>query len=143
MINLITTIMSDCIFCKIIGGEIPSYKVYEDEVVFAFLDIQPVSQGHLLVIPKIHSANLIGATDTEIAALFSVARRLGDITRKIIGADGFNIIVNVGSAAGQLVFHTHVHVIPRAIGDGLQHWSKIEINSEELTKIAREISGKI
>ncbi|MBU0625026.1 HIT family protein [Patescibacteria group bacterium] len=133
--------MSDCIFCQIIAGEIPSFKIYEDETVLAFLDIQPVSRGHLLVLPKTHSENLAGLAEAEIAPLFSLARRLGQVAQNITGAEGFNLIVNKGSAAGQMVFHTHVHVIPRSAGDGLRHWPKIEVSTEEMKTIAQDIAS--
>lgn len=131
--------MSDCIFCKIIAGEIPSQKVYEDEQVFAFLDIQPVSRGHLLVVPKEHSENLVEMDAQLMSTVFDAARKLGQAAEQGLGALGFNIIVNKGEAAGQLVFHTHVHMIPRYDNDGLRHWPKIELIEEEMEKIATAI----
>lgn len=106
--------MKDCIFCKIIAGEIPSAKVYEDEEVFAFLDITQVTPGHTLVIPKKHIENLMEYTEDEIA---EVSKRLPKIARAILkafpNAEGINLINNNGEAAYQSVFHSHFHLIPR------------------------------
>ena len=106
-----------CVFCKIVAGQIPAVKVYEDEEVFAFLDIGPLSEGHTLVIPKRHCE-----TPDECApeVLSSVAARVGKIAgavKKATKADGYNLLCNAGRAAGQLVAHVHFHIIPRRTGD--------------------------
>ena len=105
--------MTDCIFCKIIAGEIPASKVYEDDQVLAFLDISQVTPGHTLVIPKQHSRNLLEMEADSVSQLFA---RVLDIARKVMkatGAKGMNILNNSEEIAGQTVFHTHVHLAPR------------------------------
>ncbi|AGK70434.1 diadenosine tetraphosphate (Ap4A) hydrolase [Streptococcus cristatus] len=113
--------MADCIFCKIITGEIPSYKVYEDDQVVAFLDISQVTPGHTLVVPKQHFRNLLEMDADSTSQLFA---RVPDIARKVMkatGAKGMNILNNNEEIAGQTVFHTHVHLAPRYDEtDGLQ-----------------------
>lgn len=105
--------MHDDIFCKIIRGEIPCHKLYEDDDVLAFLDISQVTKGHALVIPKEHYDNFL-ATPTELVnKVMKVAQRLGQVQIKMLGAEGVNILTNCYEAAGQTVFHFHVHVIPR------------------------------
>ncbi len=116
--------MNDCIFCKIIAGEIPSVKVYEDDDVIAFMDISPVIHGHTLVLPKAHVPNLLEAPDDVLAKVFSVAKRIANAQMKAFHADGVNIHQTNGAAAGQSVFHLHVHVIPRYNDDGHSwNWS--------------------
>ena len=113
--------MADCIFCKIIAGEIPSSKVYEDDQVVAFLDISQVTSGHTLVVPKQHFRNLLEMDADSASQLFA---RVPDIARKVMkatGAKGMNILNNNEEIAGQTVFHTHVHLAPRyEETDGLQ-----------------------
>lgn len=113
--------MADCIFCKIIAGEIPSSKVYEDDQVVAFLDISQVTPGHTLVVPKQHFRNLLEMDADSTSQLFA---RVPDIARKVMkatGAKGMNILNNNEEIAGQTVFHTHVHLAPRyEETDGLQ-----------------------
>ena len=113
--------MADCIFCKIIAGEIPSSKVYEDDQVVAFLDISQVTPGHTLVVPKQHFRNLLEMDADSSSQLFA---RVPDIARKVMkatGAKGMNILNNNEEIAGQTVFHTHVHLAPRyEETDGLQ-----------------------
>ena len=113
--------MADCIFCKIIAGEIPSSKVYEDNQVVAFLDISQVTPGHTLVVPKQHFRNLLEMDADSTSQLFA---RVPDIARKVMkatGAKGMNILNNNEEIAGQTVFHTHVHLAPRYDEtDGLQ-----------------------
>lgn len=105
--------MTDCIFCQIIEGKIPASKVYEDNQVLAFLDITQVTKGHTLVVPKEHARNVLDMNEETAGALFAkvpaIARRLKDR----LGAAGVNIINNNEEAAGQTVFHTHVHLLPR------------------------------
>ena len=105
--------VSDCIFCKIVAGEIPASKVYEDDHFLAFLDISQVTPGHTLVIPKKHARNLLEMTPDETADLFNIVSR---VTKKVESAtqpQGMNIISNMEEIAGQSVFHTHVHILPR------------------------------
>lgn len=112
----------DCIFCKIVGGEIPSYKVYEDDNVLAFLDITPVNPGHTLVIPKKHYDNLVDMPDEEAKELLVAAKKIAVAVMAGTGAKGFNLNLNNGAVSGQLVGHVHFHIVPRFEGDGRELW---------------------
>lgn len=105
--------MEKDIFCKIVNGEIPCYKLYEDDDVLAFLDISQATKGHTLVIPKKHYDNFLTIPQEEMHKVMNVAQRIGQITIKYLGAQGVNILSNCYEAAGQTVMHFHVHVIPR------------------------------
>lgn len=128
--------MSDCLFCKIIAGEIPCHKIYEDDRVLAFLDIGPVSRGHALFIPKIHADDLnVGSIDEAMAligAIYSVAPKL--LAR--LGASGYNLGMNHGADAGQIVFHTHLHFMPRYAGEP-RNFSKTHPSQDELAATAK------
>ena len=114
--------MNSCIFCKIVAGEIPSIRVYEDSDVLAFMDIGPLVKGHTLVIPKSHH-NLISETpDDVLAKVIAVVRRVAQAQKNGLGADGVNIHQANGTAAGQVVPHLHFHVVPRFHHDG-HHWN--------------------
>ena len=109
----------DCIFCKIIAGEIPSIKVFEDGNTLAFMDINPLSEGHLLVVPKKHFTTLFDADDDSLAQIFSVVRKLAVALQKALGIDSLNLLQANGRWAVQSVPHFHVHVIPRRENDGV------------------------
>ena len=104
---------NDCLFCKIVRGEIPSHKVYEDDDVLAFLDISQVTKGHTLVIPKKHYDNFLATPQEIMHKVMDVAQRIGQVQMMSLGARGVNILSNVNKEAGQSVYHFHVHVIPR------------------------------
>lgn len=111
--------MSDCIFCDILSGQLPSSVVYQDDRCTAFMDIQPVNSGHLLVIPNLHAQSLADLDDELAAHIFCVAKRLSTALRGSgIKCDGVNLFLADGEAAGQEVFHVHLHVFPRYEGDG-------------------------
>lgn len=134
--------MADCIFCKIIAGEIPSSKVYEDDRVVAFLDISQVTPGHTLVVPKQHFRNLLEMDADSASQLFA---RVPDIARKVMkatGAKGMNILNNNEEIAGQTVFHTHVHLAPRYEDtDGLQiSFETHEPDFSALAQLAEKIA---
>lgn len=112
----------DCIFCKIVRGEIPCAKVYETDQLLAFLDIAPVAPGHVLVIPKAHHVNLFDLPQDIGGRLFAALSPLGEAILAATGATGLNVHMNNNSAAGQVVFHAHLHLIPRSEGDGLGLW---------------------
>ncbi|MBI4918452.1 HIT family protein [archaeon] len=131
--------MDNCIFCKIIKGEIPCEKIYEDEYTLAFLDIMPVNEGHTLVIPKKHSEQLILNHDGDLHHVMDTIRKVVPIILKAVKADGWNLGVNNGKAAGQAVFHTHFHLIQRFANDGLKHWPHKNSTPEERTKLAEKI----
>lgn len=108
-----------CIFCRIISAEIPAAIVYEDDAVLSFLDIGPLAEGHLLVIPREHFARLTDMPDAMAGQLGRALPRLGRALMSSTGAAGFNVLLNQGTVAGQVVLHVHVHLIPRSAGDGL------------------------
>lgn len=132
--------MNDCLFCRIIKGELPSRKVWEDDAVFAFLDIQPVNPGHTLVVPKAHHEDCSRTPDDVMAAVMRAARRIADAAVATVGAQGYNVGINCGKAAGQVVMHTHVHVMPRFEDDGLRHWGKKDVSEEKMADIAAAMS---
>jgi len=103
----------DCIFCGIVAGEVPSTRVYEDEKTYAFMDIAPATEGHLLVVPKRHAKNLLEIPADDLAAVVATGRRLAQRQVDVLGADGVNLMNSCGEQAWQTVFHFHLHVIPR------------------------------
>ncbi len=109
----------DCVFCKIVAGTIPSRKFYEDEAVIAFLDINPASPGHSLVVPKQHFKLITDGTDGQIQKTFVGVKNTTERLKTRLAFEGFNILVNQGREAGQVINHFHVHIIPRVKGDGL------------------------
>lgn len=134
--------MNDCLFCKIITGEIPSSKVYEDEKCYAFLDLHPVNIGHTLLVPKAHSENLYTVADEDIAHMATVLKKLSIAIKQAVKADGINIEMNNDPVAGQLIFHTHLHIVPRFEGDGFTHWHGARgYNNGEMTEVAEKISN--
>lgn len=118
-----------CIFCKITNGTIPCYKVYEDETVLAFLDVNPVSRGHTLVVPKEHFNDMTVCPKDILKHAFEVAQLISQAQIAQLGASGCNVITNIGKSAGQSVRHFHIHVIPRYDNDGL----KLEFPPKQLT----------
>src|SRR3989338_4835595 len=135
--------MIDCIFCKIVDGEIPCFKLYEDEHCLAFLDIRPSTKGHSLVIPKKHFDNWTETPEKVLAEIARVSKIVATAALKGLGADGFNIGVNTGAAAGQIIMHTHLHVMPRYLKDGLRLWPSLEATSDVLKEIATIIISEI
>lgn len=104
---------NNCVFCAIAAGEIPSFKVYEDDLVLAYLDINPFAKGHTLVIPKVHSEGLLDTDDETLTAVIVRVKKIAAHIKAKLGADGFNILQNNGEAAGQTVKHLHFHIVPR------------------------------
>ncbi len=114
--------MEDCIFCKIIARELPSWKLYEDEHTLAFLDIFPVHKGHTLIVPKKHCADFVSADSQCLQSVLATTQNVSRAVLSATGADGCNITTNNGAAAGQEIFHLHWHIIPRFKNDGLHLW---------------------
>lgn len=135
--------MKDCLFCKIIAGEIPSERVYEDADTLAFLDIHPNNPGHSLVIPKRHSENLYDMDDHSLAAVMRTAQKVAKAIRAAVAAEGINLAMNNESAAGQVIFHPHIHVIPRFKEDGYRHWPKKQYAEGEAAEIAAKIRAQL
>ena len=111
---------NDCVFCAIAEAEIPSFKVYEDELVLAYLDINPFTKGHTLVIPKAHSKGLLDTSDETLATVLVRVKKVAAHLKEALPCDGFNILQNNGAAAGQTVRHIHFHIVPRRNGDALE-----------------------
>ena len=128
-----------CVFCKIVSGALPSNKVYEDDIVLAFLDIKPVNMGHTLIIPKKHFESIHDLPEEIGSHVMKIAKKISTALKEI-GADGTNITINNGKDAGQIIFHFHIHIIPRFTGDNLPLWPVKDSRGEELEKIARKIS---
>lgn len=135
--------MTDCIFCKIIRGELPSYKVYEDEKTIAFLDIKPVNEGHTLVVPKNHSQNIFDIAASDWAAVADTVRKVALAVEKGLNADGVNLAMNNREHAGQVVPHPHVHVIPRFKGDGLKLMPQRNYKEGEAESSAEKIRSAL
>lgn len=137
--------MKNCIFCKIIKGELPSVKVYEDDLVFAFLDIAPINKGHILVIPKEHHVGSNSIPEDVAGRMFKIGTKLGVACRRVFDVEGFNLHLADGSCAGQVVMHAHLHVIPRGADDGFHwNWRQLSYDSDaERTEIAEKIIGKL
>ena len=111
---------NDCVFCAIAAGEIPCFKVYEDELVLAYLDINPFSEGHTLVIPKAHTTGLLDTPEETLAVLLARVKKVAAHIKTALGCDGFHILQNNGAAAGQTVGHIHFHIVPRRNGDPIE-----------------------
>jgi histidine triad (HIT) family protein len=132
---------SDCIFCKIVDGDIPCAKVYESETCLAFLDIAPVNAGHVLVLPKGHYPTLMDIPAELGCDLTEALSKVGKAVMEATGAEGLNLVQNNFEAAGQLVFHAHFHLIPRFSDDGLVLWPQGPYESkDEMSKIATDIA---
>lgn len=129
--------MPDCIFCKIIKGEIPSTKVYEDKNTLAFLDINPITPGHILVAPKEHTETVEEISEKSLTETIKVTKKLISILDQF--NEGTNIGLNNKTAAGQLVPHVHFHLIPRNKGDGLKHWPSKKYDKGQAEAIADKI----
>jgi histidine triad (HIT) family protein len=130
----------DCLFCKILAGEIPAQKVDEDEHTIAFMDISPWTRGHALVIPREHSPNLYEIPEEDLARTAAAAKRLAKRMKDRLGCDGINLINSCEPAAWQTVFHFHIHVIPRYDDDPLQLPTRPqEGDEEEIAKVAKEL----
>jgi histidine triad (HIT) family protein len=112
----------DCVFCKIITEDLPSYKVYEDDRVLAFFDILPISQGHTIVVPKVHVPDMEDLTDEDLSAMAKAMKKIGQAMLDSLGVKGYSIFLDNKSAANQHVPHVHFHIVPRAEGDGLERW---------------------
>lgn len=133
------------IFEKIIAGEIPSNKVYEDDQTFAFLDADPINPGHTLVVPKEPYKDIYEIPKESLCAVMQTVHMLAPIIKESVGADGINIGQNNEPAAGQEVFHFHVHIMPRFKGDGHTHWQGTENyhEGEKGSRIAEEITDNL
>ncbi len=132
----------DCIFCKILDGELPSTVIDEDERTVAIMDINPATRGHALVIPRSHSRDLLEIDADDLRAVTAAAQRLAGAVKERLGADGVNLINSCGQRAWQTVFHFHLHVIPRYEGDSMRlPWTPAPGDPLEIAAAAQEIQG--
>lgn len=133
----------DCIFCKIIRGEIPCEKIYEDKKVIIFLDHSPVNPGHSLVVPKKHFEKMLENHQEYTYAMMDAIKKVIPGIMKATNAEGWNLGVNNGKAAGQAVLHTHFHIIPRFSNDGLKHWPNKAMTDQERKNICEKIKAQL
>jgi histidine triad (HIT) family protein len=133
----------DCIFCKIVAGELPATIVDQDEHTIAFMDINPATRGHALVVPRQHAPDLLSIEPRDLAAVTAAAQRLAARAKESLKADGINVINSCGSAAWQTVFHFHLHVIPRYQGDPMRlPWLPTPGDPDEIAVAAAAIKGE-
>ncbi|HZJ40989.1 MAG TPA: HIT family protein [Candidatus Saccharimonadales bacterium] len=130
-----------CIFCKIVAGELPAYKVYEDDKVLAFLNIKPTSIGHTLVVAKAHYANLEEISEADLTALILATKKVGYLLKNKLGVLGYNMSSNNDPVAGQEIPHIHFHLIPRHEDDGLTPWPKIECSPGDMEEITKKLTS--
>jgi len=135
----------DCIFCKIVAGEIPAVTVLDEESVVAFMDINPSSKGHLLVVPKNHAENIFEISESDLATLIIAVKRCAKAAKEALKAEGITILQLNGKASDQIVPHLHIHIIPRWKNDGLpiSSWEMKPGDMEEINTIAQEIKKNI
>jgi len=135
----------DCIFCKIIDGEIPAVKVLDEELVIAFMDINPSSKGHMLVVPKNHAENIFEISESDLTALIKAVKRCANAVKEALNAEGVTILQLNGKASDQIVPHFHIHIIPRWKNDGLpiSSWEMKQGDMEEIKNIALKIKENI
>ena len=132
----------DCLFCKIVAGDVPATRVHEDERTIAFMDINPATRGHLLVVPRAHARDLLEVEPEDLSACAVAAKGLAARISERLGADGVNLLNSCGSAAWQTVFHFHVHVIPRYAGDPLQlPWHPAPGDRDEIADAAARLGA--
>jgi histidine triad (HIT) family protein len=132
----------DCIFCRIIAGELPSTRVDEDERTIAFMDINPATRGHVLVVPREHTRDLLSIAPEDLAAVTASAQKLAAAVSERLGADGVNLLNSCGRVAWQTVFHFHMHVIPRYAGDPPRlPWTPEPGDRDEIAEAARALEG--
>jgi histidine triad (HIT) family protein len=134
---------SDCVFCKIVAGELPSSIVDEDERTISFMDISPATPGHALVIPRAHTRDLLSIDAADLQAVILSAQRLAARSKERLHADGVNLINSCGARAWQTVFHFHIHVIPRYSGDPLRlPWIPSAGDSQQIASVAQRLTGE-
>ena len=131
--------MTDCIFCKIVSGELPAEKVYEDDNVLAFLDINVINKGDVLVVPKKHYPDFLDIPSDELSEVIKITQKVAGAVEKAVNSDGYNISINNKSAAGQAVMHLHIHIVPRFKDDGFKLWKQKPTSSEERKQMQKDI----
>jgi len=137
--------MKDCIFCKIARGEIPSVKIFEDDMVLAFMDISPITKGHVLIVPKVHHSSVATVPEEVAGRMMKIGSRIGVACKRALDVDGFNFHLSDGKCAGQVIFHAHLHVVPRHPEDGF-HWNWRQLkyaSDQEKFDICEKIKEKL
>jgi len=135
--------MENCIFCKIVKGEIPAEKVYEDDYTFAFLDINPGNPGHTLIIPKEHTENLYTISDEVLCRVMISTRKVALAVKHGMDADGIHLVVNNEKPAGQIIFHFHIHIVPRFVEDDFKWGVHKSYKESEIKEIAEKIKKEL
>ncbi len=134
---------SDCLFCRIVEGSVPSQTIDSDEHTVSFMDIAPATPGHALVVPRKHSADLLEIEADDLSATVFAAQRLAQRIKEVLGADGINLLNGCGAAAWQTVFHFHIHVVPRYVDDPLKlPWVPREGDPDQIAELARKLRGE-
>ncbi len=133
----------DCIFCKIIAGDIPSHKVYEDDRVVAFFDILPISPGHTIVVPKVHVSDVENLSNEDLCAMAVAFKKIGKAVMEGLGVKGYSVFLDNKSAANQHVPHVHFHLVPRKEGDGLERWPQTGYGEGEAEHYLNKIKEKL
>jgi histidine triad (HIT) family protein len=133
--------MEECLFCKIIKGDVPSHKVYEDDKFIAFLDINPVTPGHVLVVPKEHYNNILDADDDIMCEIGKILKKVSQAVCRGVGTDDFNLMQNNGEGGGQVINHLHWHIVPRYPDDGLKLWPGYPYPEGEDVIVAEKIKA--
>lgn len=132
----------NCIFCKLAAGDIPTNTVYEDEYLRAIMDAAPANKGHIIILPKSHAANIFELEDIYVEKAFILAKKIAIALKRFLNCDGINILQNNGEAAGQTVFHFHVHIIPRYENDNCNiAWTQCGYEDGEACEIAKNINA--
>ncbi len=135
--------MENCIFCKIVRGEIPCHKIYENEHVLAFLDINPITKGHTLTIPKKHATDLLEMNEHDSCEVIMAAKKIAPALLKAVKASGINLLNSNGKEAGQVVFHYHLHLIPRQSDDGVRLFTPTRKHAWDLTEVSESIRKQL
>jgi histidine triad (HIT) family protein len=137
--------MKDCIFCRIVAGEIPCTKVFEDDVTLSFMDISPLNKGHILIVPKEHHNTIVEAAPELYGHLCGIVCKISKAVQAALNPDGINILQLNGKAANQVVPHLHIHIVPRWYGDGLtiSAWEPVPGKMDEITGNAEMVKSKL
>lgn len=133
----------ECIYCKIINNDVPSYKVFENEKVVAFFDILPVSPGHTIVVPKEHISDLENLSETDLVEMSKLVKKIGKAMLDGLKVKGYSVFLDNKSAANQHVPHIHFHIVPRAEGDGLERWPQSGYNEGDAEKCLKKIKKEL
>lgn len=128
-----------CIFCQIIAGKLPSYQIYEDDKSLAFLDIKPSNPGHILIIPKKHSASIEDISEADLSHLSKIIKKIGARVKEVLDCQAYNIVLNNGVLAGQEILHLHFHIIPRYQNDGLKCFTSGKYQSGEIEDLQAKL----